>query len=426
MCTALVVGNMIGSGIFLLPAALASFGGISIIGWLLTMLGSLLLARVFVRLVRHAPMAGGPYAYTRLGFGDFAGFLVAWGYWISTWVTDAALAVAFISYSTVFWPQLATNNYLAAGMAIATIWLLTLVNTSSIRRAGRVQLITTVIKLLPLLLIGTIGLFYFNGDHFTPFNRSDQSTLSALSATVTLTLWAFLGLESATIPAHSVANPAVTIPRATILGVAIAGTLYIFGTVSVMGILPPEALAASPAPFAEAARIAWGRWAGYAVAIGAAVSCFGALNGWILIHGQVPYAAALDGLFPRQFAQLSKQGTPVFGLVISSILATLLVSFNYGKNLVELFTFIILLATLTTLVPYIFSSMTALLLVLKEAPQRGFPFRAALVPILAFLYSLWAIMGAGFEIVYWGFILFIMGVPVYIMVADRSQHSEAD
>jgi len=421
MCTALVVGNMIGSGVFLLPASLAGYGGISVFGWLISAVGATLLALVFARLSRRVPKAGGPYAYTRRGFGDFAGFLVAWGYWISILATNAAIAVAFVSYLSIFWPALATNSVLAAAVAIGTIWGLTLVNARGVRTGGMVQLVTTILKLVPLVVIATLGLFFFNPDNFLPLNQSGQSSFSAITATVALTLWAFLGLESATIPAGDVRDPERTIPRATIIGTATAALVYIFGTVAVMGVLSPAQLSVSTAPYADAGRAMWGGWAGHLVGLGAIVSCFGALNGWILLQGQIPLAAAVDGLFPAPFARVTGRGTPLAGLVLSSVLVTILVMTNYTKGLVELFTFAILLATLTCLVPYVFSTMAELIILFREREQfrgeRVWP--GAVIAILAFVYSLWAIAGSGRDSVYWGFLLLMAGLPVYVWVRRR-------
>ncbi len=426
--TALVVGNMIGSGIFLLPASLAAFGGISIIGWFVSTTGAVLFALVFCQLSRAMPKTGGPYVYTHFAFGDFAGFLVAWGYWISIWVSNAAIAVALVSYLTVFWPALATEPFLAVMVALSAIWVLTGVNGLGVREAGVLQLVTTVLKLLPLVAVTFVGLWFFNGDHFTPFNRSGGSDISAVTATVSLTLWAFLGLESATVPADNVVNAARTIPRATIIGTVLAAAVYILGSVAVMGLVPSTDLVASTAPFADAARTMWGTWAGYAVGAGAVISCFGALNGWILLQGQIPLAAARDGLLPAGFGRLSKFGTPVTGLVISSALATALMAMNYAKGLVEQFTFIILLATLAALVPYAFSSMATLMSAAKAGQRlsdRG-AVRTMVLGGLAFLYSLWAMAGSGRETVYWGFLLLMAGVPVYVWLtwsrASTSRH----
>ena len=212
MCTALVVGNMIGSGIFLLPASLASFGPISIAGWVATSFGAVVLALVFGRLARLVPKTGGPYAYTREGFGDFAGFLIAWGYWIALWAGNAAVAVAFAGYLGYLVPAIGQSNLAGLMVALAAIWFLTWVNIRGVAAAGAVQVVTTVLKILPLLLIATVGLAYVEPSNFTPVNASGQSNAAAIAACAALTLWAFLGLESATVPAGDVEQPEKTIP----------------------------------------------------------------------------------------------------------------------------------------------------------------------------------------------------------------------
>jgi basic amino acid/polyamine antiporter, APA family len=204
MATALVIGNMIGSGVFLLPASLAAFGGISIVAWLFTATGAFLLALVFARLGRVQPRTGGPYAYTRHAFGDFVGFQTAWAYWIAAWVGNAAIAIAFVGYVGYFFDVFAdttTGAKLAqAGLAAAAIWLLTWVNVRGVRQAGIVQTATTVVKLVPLAAVALLGLFWMDGGNFTPFNASGDSNFGAITAAATLTLWAFIGLESATVP----------------------------------------------------------------------------------------------------------------------------------------------------------------------------------------------------------------------------------
>jgi APA family basic amino acid/polyamine antiporter len=415
LSTSLVVGNMTGSGIFLLPAALAIYGGISIFGWLFTLIGSLFLALMFSRLSRLITKAGGPYSYAREGFGDLAGFLVVWGYWISIWSGNAAIAVAGVGYLSVFIPALKENSMLSAAVAIGAIWLFTFINTMNIRKVGQVQLFTTVLKILPLLLLGTFGFLYFNKAHFVPLNLSGLSNFDAITATAGLALWAFLGLESATIPSDKVKNPGRTISRATIAGISIAALLYISSTVGVMGILSPSELQHSAAPFADAAQRVWGNWASGLVAAGAAIACFGALNGWILLQGQLPMAAAKDKLFPPSFKRVSKKGIPLAGLIIASVLATVLVGFNYSKGLVQMFLFIIKLSTLSCLIPYLFSSLSEMALYLrkkKEFNKKRF-ITASLISIPAFLYSAWAVTGLGQETILWGGILLAAGIPIY-------------
>ena len=411
---ALVMGNMIGSGVFLLPSSLAPFGGISLIGWVLSAGGSVCLALVFARLARFNPLAGGPYAYTRQAFGDLPGFLIAWGYWISVWSTEAALSVALVGYLDPFVPSLVRTPSTAAAMAVALVWVLTVLNVVGLRAAGRMQVVTTVLKILPLLVIGVAGLVVLDPSHF-PITSSGTNLGRDVTAAGTLTLWAFLGLECATIPADSIADPDRTIPRATILGTLLTAVIYILSTVGVMGVLPPAALARSTAPFADAARALAGNGAASLVALGAAISCFGALNGWILVAGQFPLAVAQDGLFPRVFGVLSNRGTPARGIVIGGVLASALILMNFSRALVQLFTFIILLATLSTLVPYTFCSVAALLLD-RQSPGMRLSRGPMVLAALAFVYSVWAIAGAGAEVVYSGFLLLLCGLPVYVWV----------
>ncbi len=418
LSTSLVVGNMTGSGIFLLPAALALYGGISIFGWIFTLIGTIFIALVFSRLSNLITKAGGPYTYSREGFGDFAGFLVAWGYWISIWCGNAAIAVAGVGYLSVFIPSLRENQILSAIVAIGAIWFFTFINTKSIKKVGVVQLITTVIKILPLLLLGTFGLLYYNSAHFTPLNLSGESNFDAITATAALTLWAFLGLESATIPSDKVKTPTKTIPRATIAGVTIAALLYISSTVAIMGIIAPAELQYSAAPFADAAEIIWGNRSSTLIAIGASIACFGALNGWILLQGQIPLAASRDKLFPNSFKRVSKKGIPVIGIIIASVLASFLVGFNYTKGLVNMFSFIIMLSTLCCLLPYLFSSLSEIMLYLKKMKNynKKRMIVASCISVPAFLYSFWAITGLEHEVIIWGVILLLAGIPIYIYI----------
>ncbi|HUF48364.1 MAG TPA: amino acid permease [Vicinamibacterales bacterium] len=411
---ALVVGGMIGSGVFTLPAALAPYGGVSLLGWLISAGGSILLALVFAHLARTYPATGGPYAYTRRAFGDLAGFLVGWGYWISCWTTNGALAVAFVGYLDPFFPAALRHPPTAALMAGSTVWVLTIVNSLGVRAAGGMQVVTTVLKVLPLLLVGFAGLAYVSPEPFVIADTRAPVLGANIMAVVTLTLWAFLGLETATIPAASVRHAARVIPRATILGTSLAAVLYIVCTVGVMSVVPAATLAASTAPFADAARVMFGDGAARLVALGAAISCFGALNAWVLLVGQMPMAMAADGLFPRVFAQLSSRGTPTRGMVIGGVLTSALIATNYADTLVAVFTFIILLATLSVLVPYAFCALAVLARPAGGAAPTSRGVR--IVAALAFGYAMLAIAGAGQETVYWGFLLLLAGLPVYVVI----------
>jgi len=283
-----------------------------------------------------------------------------------------------------------------------------------VKTAARVQVVTTILKVMPLVVVGIAGIFAFDRSHFVIADTSVRGLGAGIIATTTLTMFALIGLEAATIPAAITRDPDRTIPRATVIGTLVAAGIYIVSTIGVMSLVPPASLAMSTAPFADAARAALGNGAAAAVALGASISCFGALNGWILIVGQLPVALASDGLWPARFARLSRTGTPAFGMVVAGVLTTALIWMNYTKGLVELFTFIILLATLAVLIPYVFCSLAGLLI--KDRRGARATTGEVVLAVLAFVFSFFAIVGAGANVVFWGFLLLLAGLPVYVWV----------
>jgi APA family basic amino acid/polyamine antiporter len=426
-CTALVVGNMVGSGIFLLPASLAAFGPISLAGWLLTSIGALLLAVIFGRLSRIVTKTGGPYAYCQAGYGEFAGFLIAWGYWITLWTGNAAVAVALAGYVGFLFPAIGESQQNSLVVALVAIWVLTLINVRGVKEAGIVQVVTTVLKLVPLLLIGTLGFFWVNPANFMPFNISGQSDIAAISAAAAVTLWAYLGLESATVPSGEVVNPEKTIPRATIFGVLLAAMVYMSVSAVAIGVLPSATLAASQAPLADVAQVMWGVTGGVLVAVGAVIATFGTLNGFTLLTGQVPYGAALDRVFPASLGRLSRFGTPANALVFSNLLATILVVMNFSHGLVGAFNAIILLAVMSSLLPYALCAFAELMIRLRggQGLQGVSLLKVGLLGTLGFIYSGWAIFGAGADTVYLGTLLMLAGVPLHVWIKSRNARQDS-
>jgi APA family basic amino acid/polyamine antiporter len=286
--------------------------------------------------------------------------------------------------------------------------------------------VTTVLKLVPLLAIAVIGIFYLNPEHFVPFNLSESSNFDAISATAALTLFAFLGFESATVPAEDVENAAVTIPKATIIGTLITIVVYILGTVAVMGLISPSNLQSSNAPFADAAQVIWGQFGRYLIAGGVVISTFGALNGWTILQGQVPMAPARQQLFPKMFRHQNKNGSPSVSLLIGSVIVSALMLMNFSKGLVKAFEFLILVTTTTVLVPYIFAAAAYGVFVLQKRITDGKSiFVQLLLPALGFAYAVWAVSGSGQEPVYWGFIMLLLGIPIYVyMKGERMTNDE--
>ena len=415
--TSLVVGNMIGAGIFLLPALLAKYGSISILGWIFTATGAMILAKIFSNMSKIFPgVSGGPYAYPKAGFGDFIGFLMAWGYWISIWVSNAALVTAIISALSVFFPILETNSVLAVSIGLGIIWVLTWINSRGVSASGKFQVVTTFLKLSPLVFVILMGAIYFDINKFPSFNLTGSSDLVALAGAASLTLYAFLGIESASIPAASVKNPETTIPRATMLGSIISTIVYILGTVVLFGMLPIDVLQNSPAPFADAGKIIGGEFAGYFVAAGAAVSALGCLNGWILMSGQLPMATAKDNMFPRVFKKENKNGAPYLGLIIGSILTSTVMLMNFTKGLVDQFDMIANLVVFTALIPYLFVSAAYIIVRIEKKLHFNNTFRTFALGTLGATYSIWAIFGSGSTIVFYGFLLLLAGIPFYVLM----------
>jgi APA family basic amino acid/polyamine antiporter len=415
MAVALVVGNIVGSGVYLVPASLAPYGRNSLSAWLFTATGALVLAVVFAALSRALPAEGGLYAYTRAAFGEVAGFVVAWGYWVSVWVGNAAIATGAVSYTSVVAPWIVSVPGASVLVTLGVVWLLTFVNCLGVRAAGWVQAVTTVLKLIPLVAIGLVGLFFVRGELVTA-HAGVPLSLDATTAAATLTLWALLGLESATVPADKVQDPGRTIPRATLVGTAVSALVCALACRIVLVVVPQARLASTNAPFADAAEILFGTGAGALVAVFAAISAYGALNGWILLQGELPSALARDGLFPRAFGRLSRRGAPTLALVSTSLLVSGLVLMNFHKSLVEVFTFMILLSTTASLVAYLSCSLALLVLLRRGRVTSRSAGWLATMGALGASYSLWAIAGAGRVAVIWGAILILAGLPVHALM----------
>lgn len=424
-CTALVVGNMVGTSIFLLPAILAGSGSISLVGWLLTALGSLCLAYVFSRLGHRMPWTGGPYAYCHAAFGDFVGVQIAWSYWIANCIGNAAVAIAFVNLASYFYPTLNTVPMQGLGAGLFLIWSLTALNCISLKNVGAFQVIVTVLKLVPLLTITIWGLPFVEMKNFTPFIADGVDPFAAIGAAAALTLFSFTGLESATIPAANVQDPEKTIPRATLWGTSISAMVYIVSTLVLFGLLSPTQIAGHASPFSLAGEMLFGTWAGPVIAASIAFSCFGTLNGWILVQGQVPMAAAQDKLFPSIFGHTSKQGIPVFALVISSVLMSFILMANYQMALVKQFEFIVKLTTFSIMLPYFYSAAAELLFIFAEKPRLNprHLIRPVFVTVMALIYSVWIIISLGQELVFYGTLFILTSVPLFIWVKTRSRTS---
>lgn len=424
LATALVVGNIIGSAIFMLPASLAPFGWNAVAAWLITMACALCLAWVFAELARHLPDAGGAYGFMRLALGEGAAFLGAWGYIVSMWAANAAIAIAGVSYLTRLVPPLARSSATLAAAAAGSIWLLTAVNLRGLRAAGSTQLVSSIVKLLPFAAV--IGLaiwkmFHTAGAALPPVHAGSV-TLAGASGALGLTLYAMLGLESAAVPADVVENPRRVVPFATMAGTALCALVSLVATCAVALMLPASVVEASKAPVSEFIGRSLGSAAALAVAVCAVVSCLGCLNGWLLLCGQLPAAMADAGTLPSWFGARNHAGAPARSIVLGSVVSTLLTVMAYTKTGSDVYNFVILISTATNLVMYLLCTIAVCLLMRDGPIPRSTGLLAAAAGALLFV--LWAFYGTGWESIGWGAALILAGWPLFVVTRRLAPSTE--
>jgi len=417
----LVAGNMIGTGIFLLPVNLAHVGSISIYGWLIATAGAAALGLVFARLGQVNPQPGGPYAYARDFLGPFAGFQTNYIYWFGNWVGNIAIAVAAVGYLAELVPHIDTPPGSTLVTALV-IWILTFANILGPRVVGALEAWTMTLALIPIVAIAVLGWWWFDPQIFkASWNVSGESDWHAISRAGSMVLWAYMGIESAAVSAGVIENPSRNIPLATISGLVIAAVVYMLSSSVIMGIMPAAELQNSHAPFAEVARIAIGAPAAIVISICAVLKSVGSLGGWMLLVGQSAKAAADDGMFPRIFGTLNKNGVPQHGLIIVSVLMTLVLFATMSPTIAEQFNRAVDLAVILIIVPYVYSVVALInLLAIHRAPHKtmlGFQF----IALAALLYCLWAMIGGDQHTVVNAFVALLISVPLYLFVTRRTQ-----
>ena len=415
-CWGMSVGVMIGSGIFLLPTVLAPYGWISLLGWLLTCAGTILLALVLARLAGTTDRPGGPYAYVKESFGDLAGFLIGWGYWVGVVLGVTAIAIGFAGYMGSVFPIFATNNLSQSLVAAIGIGVLTWVNIKGTSEAAAVQLILTILKIIPLLVVIVIGIAYGDSSNFPPFNLQELPISQALASTALLTMWAFIGIEASVIPTKDVENPTKTIPAAVVFAALSVSFLYVGSSVAIMFLVPYDVLAVSESPFVDAAAYL-GTGGALLIGVGALISTAGALNGNIFVMGQMPMHVASDGLAPSVIANRNRGGAPAAALLVSSVFSAALLVLNFTDGLVSAFSFLISMSTLSILAPYGLSAAAEFKRSWSSA--KGW----AGVALLSMVYTLIAAAGSGWYVMILGISLFLLGIPMYKFFRSRAMAS---
>lgn len=424
IATALVTGNIMGSGIFMLPATLAknSGPGATILAWVITAIGSIFLALSFARLGSKIPKTGGPYEYSKGAFGDFVGFLSAWLYWNGSWIGNAAVIIVVASYAGALFPIIGTSHIAGFIFTSCVLWVFTIINIIGVRLAGKIQTTITVFEITLFIFFIVVAGLHFKISNLTPLFPKGKG-LETMPIAATSTLWAFLGLESASITAGEIKNPEKNVKRSTILGIIIAAVMYMGINLAAMGAASNSQLASSNAPIADILSKYFGSGVVTFITIGAVVSILGTTIGWLLSTARVAYAAGKDETFPGMFAKVHpKFKTPYVSLIIGSVLVNVLLFMNYNKSFASAFSFIALLATLSFLPVYAINSASEIMLLSKREENFNlFNFiKNSIVPLIGFIYALWTIVGSGAETVMYGFLLILLGVPFYVYMSLKN------
>ncbi len=423
--TALVVGSIVGVGIFNLPSALAPYGPITLVSMGLTTVGAIALAWLFASLARRMPAPGGPYAYARAAFGNGLGFANAWSYWITAWAGNAAIAVGWVLYVEVFINKGQVKIWTIL-LVLAGLWIPAFINLSGLRNMGWFQVATMITKFAALVFMSVVGLFYIKSANFSPFNVSGHGAISAVGSGMAIALFSYLGLEVASVAAAKVRDPDRNVPLATMLGTLASAVVYMLSLVAVFGIVSTHVLQKSTAPFSTAVNAMFGGtlW-GNVMAVVVIISGIGALNGWTMITAEMPRAAAQDGVFPQRFERLNRRGAPAWGIIFSTALASIAMIINYlGSNGVTVFTTLVLMTGITAAIPYGFSALAQIKWRIADKKKMETPrfIRDMIVAVLAVVFSAFFIYysrdtGHSFW-VYWApFLLtagaLLIGIPVY-------------
>jgi APA family basic amino acid/polyamine antiporter len=417
MATALVVGNTIGMGIFMQPAALAPFGLNALTGWAAVIVGCVCLALTFAALARKLPEAEGPFGYVRSTLGETIAFPVLWSYWISCWVTLPVLAIGAVGYFVNVIP--AAAGIPPAVIAVSFMWIFVGVNLLGIKSGGRVQVVTSLLKILPLLLVLVVGAasILSSPGTYTPNLPTTPLTVQASMGAAAVALYAMLGFESAAVAAGRVKDPERTIPRATLIGTLIVASFYVAIVAIGMLVVPQATLAAADAPFVTIVDHLLGAGNGRWISLFVVISGLGCLNGWTLLSGELTRTLAVRGLLPGILGESNRFGSPWASLLLAGALATFVGIMNYSATLVGAFTKLSLIVSAANLPLYVCCSL-ALFVMLRRSP-------AGLSPALwiaglgGVAFAAFAFFGVGKEPFLWALVLSLAGVPIYYWMRRR-------
>lgn len=410
---AIVLGAQVGSGMLMLPATLAPFGLLSIWGWIIACCGAISLASVFSKLCTIMPKTGGPHAYVQMAFGKTASFFTGWTYWLVSWISTAIVVISCVAYLSPFIEKYGENAFLYGELILLTI--ITYINCVSISLSGKIELVLTMLKFAPLLIIPMLTVPYFNFDNFSVSKALEHlSTSQIVSESSLLAFWGFIGVECATAPAGMVKNPGRNIPLAIMLGTICAALLYLFNCLGIMGAIHGDILSNANAPYVEFAKIAFPGCSDYIMGIIGFIICLGTLNAWTLTSGQIALGLAQDKLLPFVFSKVNKSHAPYFNIIISSIGISIILFLTKQTSIAKQVLQIIDFSVISFLFVYLISSISFLKTIYKTRNMSQI-----LLGIFSTGFCIWVISNSGLTSICIASAFTLSGVVIYPFVMRR-------
>lgn len=418
--TFIVAVNMMGSGIIMLPVNMAQVGAISLLSWLVTAVGSMAIAYGFAQAGLFNQRPGGMSAYAEDAYGKPGYFLVFLLYFLSLAVGNVAIGISAVGYLAGFFPWLTSTPIATCVSLIILLWLTTVANFGGPRVTGRIGSITVWGVILPVGLLCIIGWAWFSSEVFAAaWNPNGLTLVQGMGSSISLTLWAFLGMESAAQNSDAVENPKRDVPLACLFGTLGAAIIYILSTTVIQGIVPNAELAASTGPFALAFATMFNPAIGSVVMALAVLACVGSLLGWQFTIAQTARAAADERMFPSLFSRVNEMGAPVTGMIVMGVVQSLLALMTISPTLNEQFAALVNLAVVTNVLPYIIS-LSALFVMMRAAGVSESKFRLnSSIAIVGMLYSVFAIYASGKDAVLGGMLVTGIAFIIYGLIAPR-------
>ncbi len=418
--TVIVAVNMMGSGIIMLPANMAKVGAISLLSWIVTALGSMAIAYGFAQAGLFNQKPGGMSAYAEEAHGRAGFFMTFYLYFFSLAIGNVAIAISAVGYLATFFPWLSSTPIATCIGVIGLIWLTTVANFGGPRVTGRIGSVSVWGVILPVGFLSFIGWFWFSGQTFAAaWNPQGISVGQGFGSSIALTLWAFLGMESAAQNSDAVENPKKNVPLACMLGTLGAAVIYILSTTVIQGIVPNAELTTSTGPFGLAFAKMFNPTIGSIVMALAVMACLGSLLGWQFTISQTAKTASDDRMFPSIFSKVTESGAPIAGMVIMGVVQSAMALSTISPSLNEQFAVLVNLAVVTNVVPYVLALSGLMVMMQNAGVSRKAYRRNTFVAVVAMVYSVYAIFAAGKDAVLGGMIVMGIGYMIYGFLAHR-------